>query len=259
VYVGSIGVNRDEIIAKSWETEYKLKKKAPDKSVVNRAIEFYNIPYVRDWHVFEKKLISFKCLDDKNEPLSKLVEIGTVEEFSIDEFVDINFKHEAALSQLIDSSIQELLHYKGIQWLKKERMFRFRPPKLPKERKVTWKNKKLATRTVVKEVWNQERTQIVYFQQLSFKIQSFKSEGDWYVAITPSWNYTYDGYTSHKFESELISKKKKLETNNAVYQHFMFISYCFRNKLKEDERQYDLLSFFNPFQLNLSFKSDYGY
>ncbi|PRY13780.1 hypothetical protein CLV24_105150 [Pontibacter ummariensis] len=259
VYVGSIGVNRDDIITKSWETDYKLKKKASDGSVLNRAMEFNDIPYVRDWHVFEKKLISFKHLDDKKEPLSKLVEAGTVEEYSIDEFSNINFKYEAALSKLIDNSIQELLSFKEIQWLRKERLFRFRPPKVPKERKITWKNKKTATRTVVKEVWNKEETQILYFQQLSFRIQSFKSESSWFVAITPTWSYTYDGYTSHKYESDLITKKKKLETNNAVYQHFMLISYCFSNKLKEGEQHYGLLSFSDPFKLNLSFKSDYGY
>jgi len=259
VYVGSIGINRDDVITKSWETDYKLKKTASDGSVLNRAMVFNDIPYVRYWHVFEKKLISFKRLDDKNEPLSKLIEPGTVEEYSINDFSNINFQHETALSRLIDNSIQELLYFKEIQWIRKERLFRFRIPKVPKERKVTWKNKKAATRRVVKEVWNKEETQILYFQQLSFRIQSFKSESNWFVAITPTWSYTYDGYTNHKFESELITNKKKLETNNAVYQHFMFISYCFSNKLKEDEQLYQLLSFSNPFKLNLSFKSDYGY
>src|SRR5690606_9330661 len=110
-----------------------------------------------------------------------------------------------------------------IQWLRKERMFRFRPPKLIRTRKVQWKNKKTATRTVVKEVWNNDRTQIIHFQQLSFKIQSFLSEKRWFISITPTWSYTYDGYKNHMNESKLITQKKKLETNNAVYQHFMFI------------------------------------
>jgi phage terminase large subunit-like protein len=258
VYIGTIGVNRDEIITKSWETEYKLKKRASDWSVINKSFEFLEIPFVRDWIAFEKKIISFKKLDDKNEPLNKLVEDGTVEEYDVNEFASISFKYEIALAQLIDNSIQELLSYKDIQWLRRERMFRFKPPKLVSERKVTWKNKKTATRTVVKEVWNSEHKQIIYFQQLSFKVQTFRSENTWFVSITPTWSYTYNGYSNHKSESNLITQKKKLETNNAVYQHFMFISYCFMNKLKESEKDYSLLSFREPFKLTLSFKENYG-
>lgn len=258
VYVGTIGVNRDEIITKSWETKYKLKKNASDRSVLNRAFEHYGIPYSRDWHIFEKKFISFKPLDNNLEPLNKLIEIGTVEEFALDEFISSGYKYELALSRLIDNTIRELASKKGIQWLRKERMFRFRPPKLIRSRKITWKNKKAATRTVVKEVWNNDKTQISYFQQLSFKIQSFLSESTWFLAITPTWSYTYDGYQAHKFESDLITKKKKLESNNAVYQHFMFISYCLSNKISEGEENYNLISFKEPFRLLLTYKSDYG-
>ena len=258
IYVGTIGVNRDEIITKSWETKYKLKKSASEISVVNRAFEHYGITYSRDWHVFEKKIISFKPLDNNSEPLSNLVEIGTVEEFAVDEFATIGYKYELALSRLIDNTIQELTSKKDIQWLRRERMFRFRPPKLIRSRKITWKNKKSATRTVVKEVWNKDKTQITHFQQLSFRIQSFLSESRWFLAITPSWSYTYNGYQSHKFESDFITQKKKLESNNAVYQHFMFISYCLNNKISEEEEDYNLLNFKEPFRLPLTYKSDYG-
>lgn len=258
VYVGEIGINRDEIITKSWETEYKLKKSTPDRTLISRAFEYKNILYSRDWHVFEKKIISFKSLDDNNEPLSKLVETGSVEEYTLEEFVQIGYKYESALAQLIENTIKELLVNKDIQWLRKERMFRFRPPKLPSERKISWKNKKSATRTVVKEVWNKEGTQIMHFQQLSFKIQTFLSELKWYISVTPTWSYTYNGYLNHKMESNLITQKKKLETNNAVYQHFMFISYCMMNKLRDDEKEYPLIYFKEPFKLELSYKQDYG-
>lgn len=258
IYVGTIGVNRDEIITKSWETKYKLKKSAPERSVVNRAFEHYGIPYTRDWHVFEKKIISFKQLDNNSEPLSNLVEIGTVEEFAIDEFATIGYKYELALSRLIDNTLQELTSKKDIQWLRKERMFRFRPPKLIRSRRITWKNKKTATRTVVKEVWNKDKTQITHFQQLAFRVQSFMSESRWFLAITPTWSYTYNGYQTHNFESDLITQKKKLESNNAVYQHFMFISYCLSNKLSEVEENYNLINFKEPFRLALTYKSYYG-
>lgn len=258
LYMGKLSVDRDEVIKKSWETEYKLKKSAPEKKVVGRALEFMGIPYVKDWHVFEGSIISFKPLNDINEPLSRLAETGTVEEYNTEEFSS-SFKYENALSQLIDNCLQELLSYKSIQWLRRERMFRFRPIGIPRERKIQWKNKKMATRSVVTEVWNKEKTQITHFRQMSFKMQSFMSENKWYIAITPTWSFTYNGYQSHKLESKLITDKKMLEKNSAVYQHFMFISYCLMNKIVNDEKEYPWISFLDPFGLNLRYKVEYGY
>jgi hypothetical protein len=31
LYVGKLSIDRDEVIKKSWETEYRLKKSAPEK------------------------------------------------------------------------------------------------------------------------------------------------------------------------------------------------------------------------------------
>lgn len=258
IYIGKLGIDRDEVIAKSWETDWKLKKKCSEIALVKRAIDFLKIPRVNDWYVFENNLISFKQLNDRKESLSKLVEPGTVEEFNVEEFYSISFKHENAVLNLLDRCIQEILYQKDIQWVAKEKFYRFKPPLALGERKITWKNKKTATRTVVKENWNEERKQINNFQQLSFKTQSFRSEEGWYIAITPGWSYTYNGYMSHRNESSLITAKKKLETNNAVYQHFMFISYCFSNKLSEDEKDYSLIKFSTPYNLTLTYKSEYG-
>ena len=257
IYVGTLEIDRDEIITQSWQTDYKLKKKATIQKVVSRAFDFYKIPFIRDWNAFGNQIISFRELDNVKEPISKLVEVGSVVPMAIDEFVGISLRNENEFVRLLNNSIKELLHYKEIQFSTKDRLFRFRPPKSLTERKVTWKNKNKATRTVFKEIWNREKTQIICFRQLAFKTQSFRSENNWYVSITPTWSFTYDGYSNHKLESDFITNKKKLETNNAVYQHFMFISYCMSNQIKEDERDYNLLSFKPPFQLDLSFKTDY--
>jgi hypothetical protein len=216
------------------------------------------IPNVKGWHVFEGSIISFKPLNETSEPLSRLAEAETVEEYNTAEFPS-NFKYENALSQLIDNCLQEMLSYKFIQWLRKERMFRFRPIGIARERKIQWKNKKMATRSVITEVWNKEKTQITHFRQMSFKVQSFMSESKWYIAITPTWSFTYNGYQSHKMESKLITDKKMLEKNSAVYQHFMFISYCLMNEIVDDEKNYPWISFSDPFRLNLSYKVEYGY
>lgn len=126
IYMGITGIDRDEIITQSWSTPYKLKKKAPMGKVLSKAFELLKIPYSRDWFTFEDKIISFKPLDNRDEPLNKLIEIGTVEEYSINEFADISLKYEEALLHLINRSIEELASYKNIQWVGKDRFFRFK-------------------------------------------------------------------------------------------------------------------------------------
>lgn len=170
-----------------------------------------------------------------------------------------NLKYEEALLHLINRSIEELASYKNIQWVGKDRFFRFKPIGVPRERKITWKNKKTATRTVVAEIWNNEKKQILYFRQLSFRIQSFRSDEKWFISITPGWSFTYDGYSSCKQESQLIAQKKNLETNSAVYQHFMFISFCLSNKLEDNESEYKYISFSSPFDLKLNYTPQHGY
>ncbi|MBO8461148.1 MAG: SMEK domain-containing protein [Firmicutes bacterium] len=258
VYVGIIGIDRDDIITQSWSTPNKLKKSAPMGKVLRKAFDLMKIAYCRDWFTFEDKILSFRPLDNRNEPLNRFVEIGTVEEYSINEFVNISYKYEEALLHLINRSIEELVSYKNIQWLSKEKYFRFKPIGIPRERKITWKNKKVATRSVVAEVWNDEKKQILYFRQLTFKIQSFRSNEKWFISITPGWSFTYDGYHSCKQESQLIAQKKNLESNSSVYQHFMFLSYCLTNKLEENESEYKYISFSSPFGLTLNYTSLHG-
>ena len=169
VYVGIIGIDRDDIITQSWSTPNKLKKSASMGKVLRKAFDLMKIAYCRDWFTFEDKILSFRPLDNRDEPLNRFVEIGTVEEYSINEFVNISYKYEEALLHLINRSIEELVSYKNIQWLSKEKYFRFKPIGIPRERKITWKNKKVATRSVVAEVWNDEKKQFCILDNLRLK------------------------------------------------------------------------------------------
>lgn len=254
IYIGKLAIDRDEIIAKSWETDWKLKKNCSETQIVNRAMVFFKIPKCYDWVVVEGNLISFRPLDERTESLSKLVEPGTTEEIDLYEYAKIDYKYERVVLSLIDRCLQELLINKNIRWSNKENVYRFMPPKIPQKREIRWKNKKIATRTVVKEIWDKEKKQITAFQQLSFNTQSFISEDKLYFSITPTWSFTYNGYQPIKKENEFITLQKKLEKNQSVYQHFMFISYCFSNKLDEDEVDYEYLKFSQPFNIELNYK-----
>jgi hypothetical protein len=256
IYIGKLAIDRDEVITKSWETDWKLKKSCNETQLVKRAMDFCKIPNCYDWTVFEGNLISFRALDERSEPMSRLVDPGTTDEIDLYEYAKADYKYERVVLALIDRCLQEFLLTKNIRWSNKESVYRFMPSKILQKREVRWKNKKVATRTVVKEIWDKEKKQITSFQQLSFTTQSFISEGRIYISITPTWSFTYNGYQPIKKENEFITAQKKLEKNQSVYQHFMFISYCFSNKLSEDEVDYEYIKFSEPFKLELNYKSD---
>ena len=57
VYVGIIGIDRDDIITQSWSTPNKLKKSASMGKVLSKAFELLKITYCRDWFTFEDKIL----------------------------------------------------------------------------------------------------------------------------------------------------------------------------------------------------------
>lgn len=55
VYVGIIGVDRDDIITQSWSTPNKLRKSASMGKVLSKAFELLKITYCRDWFTLKIK------------------------------------------------------------------------------------------------------------------------------------------------------------------------------------------------------------
>lgn len=254
IYVGQLNIDREEVIRSSWETDFKLKFKASIRKVIRSHMYYLGIKPVEDWHEFEGNLITFKNLNDVNESLSKLVELGTVERFTVQEFYETSIAYQNAYSRLLNLSFTELLKVKDIRWLGKERIYRFSSAIT---RKVTWKKKNKATRTVVKELWNKEKNRILAFQHLAFSLNVFCIDNKWYLSITPTYSITSDGKWTHGNASKYIDSQKKLDKNQSVYNHFRFIAYCLRNKLKDSEEEYPYVSVNKSIKLNLTFKKQF--
>ena len=49
-------------------------------------------------------------------------------------------------------------------------------------------------------------------------------EGEWYVAITPDWFFSYgDSYRQSAFGDKLLSGLKRMEKNRSVFDQFRFL------------------------------------
>lgn len=258
IYMGNLNFDRDDIIKQSWATEFRLKKNASDRKVVLRALQFIQEKgIIGDWHVLDKKIISFNNLNSDDTILNKIVELGTVEHFETEDFPFISDKYYSSFKQLLNNTINQKLYLKHIKYIGKERIYRFSPTKkLIEVRKLQWKLKKRATRTVLDRKWNKDNTQVLCYKHLAFKTQIHNFNKTWYLSINPTWSFTWNGYTKSKFEPKMLKGIKQLENNQAVYNAYRFIAYCMMNKIDDEiYNNYNLVDFSLPEPMKLTFNA----
>ncbi len=195
IFIAELNIDRQQIINKSWETDYKLKKSASQRKVIMRALDFAGVKFVGDWYFVENKLITFSDLNNSKNPLQKIIDSGTIESIGVDEFVTVNDNYKNSFVGLLKSCINQKLYNKYIRWIEKEGYFRFAfTSKTPTVRKITWKLKKQATRSAVDEIWNKDHTQILCFKHVAFSTFIHNFDDVFYLSINPTWSYTWNGY-----------------------------------------------------------------
>jgi nucleoside phosphorylase len=89
-------------------------------------------------------------------------------------------------------------------------------------RKVTIKSLvKAAPTEAFKAVLNKER-KFSYYRHHAFKPHFSRIAGKWYLEITPTYHYTWDGFRVSSFYEDLVKGIKRLERSGAVFRQVMF-------------------------------------
>jgi hypothetical protein len=98
----------------------------------------------------------------------------------------------------------------------------------PNQKRIKWKGKKEATKTIIFEMLNKEKSHVVCFRNLAFKSSFLNISDAWYLVLNPTWSFTNPGgYKQSRFEEDYISGIKRLESNGSIYNYFRFFSYYF--------------------------------
>ena len=230
LYIAQKSINRDEIIKKSWETDFKLKKRCTDRQLTKRAILFNANYCPEDFYTFENQIISFRDLHDKKEPLNSIVEEGTAEEIDCNYFYSSSEEYENHFKALIKNTMGEFLRKRKIFRVneKKKDIYRFAILNLskPSIRRVKWiKSKKQSKRQVVYEVKAKEDRHIICFRHLAFNFFIEQLNDLWFITINPTWSFTSNGKRKSRFEETYLGGIKEEENSQAVYNHFRFLCY----------------------------------
>lgn len=182
-------------------------------------------------------LVTFFDLTSRDNPYKHLIEPGTTEEHRPGDYWAIDEDHERVFKSLLRFSLQQRLFKERVRWENDSGEFIFLPLEdALNQREEVWQGKKEAKRIVFARRFNKKDPSKVFFQKhLSFAVD-FLVFGDlWFMAITPSWFFSYGAdFKKSGFSHDNLSWIKRQENNQQVMNHFRFISAWLRTIDDED-------------------------
>lgn len=175
--------------------------------------------------LFKEKMWSFYDMSEWQNPLRSVIDQGTLEYMSVDDFIESNNGTNELVRMLNDCFIEHLFSIGlRVDTKKKRAYFTKTLDGTAKEIKYQGRLKK-ATRTVAKPRVNLATGKIYYWEHKSIWF-SFERIGDaWFLVINPAYVFTLDGYKI-LLKSErvniLSTKKASRDYNMSVHNDLTF-------------------------------------
>ncbi|MBN1185691.1 MAG: SMEK domain-containing protein [Bacteroidales bacterium] len=219
-----------------------LKKKTRiinDRQIIFQYKKENNLKFSSDWIDHNKQLYSFHDLSNHHHEISKVIDLGTVESMSPEEFYLQSKDHERAFKALLKFCFAKYANFLGIEFKHEENLFVFISEDENKVvRSESWHSgKRNATREVIRMKRNKKTNDVWYYTHLAFSVSFKYYNNEWFLEITPDWYITKDGTTKHYYrDKDVTSWLKRNERNLHVFNNTKFIA----NYLKYGKLQSDL-------------------
>lgn len=172
-------------------------------------------------------LVTFFDLTSHNNPYTHLIEPGTTEEHRPGDYWAIDEDHERVFKSLLRFSLQQRLFKERVRWENDSGEFIFLPLEDGlNQREEVWQGKKEAKRIVFARRFNKKDSSKIFLQKhLSFAVDFLVFGNLWFIAITPSWFFSFGlDFKKSGFSHDNLSWIKRQENNQQVLNHFRFIS-----------------------------------
>ena len=170
-----------------------------------------------DWILREGSVISFQNLQEY--PWTNICDLGTCEDFGTEEWSDSDDPdRQRHFVELLNRALSEQL-YPDVRHRREWDCYAFacKPENAPLRMQYQSLERK-SSKTVVQdyENTNAEGEQFVWLRHLAFKPQFKRFDRRWYLEITPTYVFTWDGRRLYRFHEEWLSRIKQIEKNRAV-------------------------------------------
>jgi nucleoside phosphorylase len=175
------------------------------------------------WTVYEGNLYSFT--DPLRSRLKTIIDAGGVDEFNTREWAFSEDPTKRRLFvQLLNVALREDLWPQGVRYHGDQEVYAFigRPDKPP--RRLKYANVKVrSTVTVVAHYQRKSKSgkPTKYLRHNAFQGRFRFLGGQWYLEITPTYRFTYNGKDLDRYHETLLSGIKRLERNRAVLSQLL--------------------------------------
>lgn len=229
LYIADLDIDKKAVKQYNKERKRSFYKPSLHDYAVS-ALFMKEISFPHDWIIWDGKLITFHNLHDNNVGLTEIIDRGTAEQFSCDEFYDVSTDHLSQFKYLLKKCLEAKLHKLKIKWFRDERMFVFLPIEqdasgkwLP--RYIEWKKtSKNATRNVVDIKMDlKNKDEVFNMRCLSFRSGFEYFNNQWFLSIKPDWLFLWKNLKVCDYAYKNIQWLKKTERNMHVFNHFNFI------------------------------------
>ena len=215
-----------------------------------QALKDLNRPDLRELTLSGGTIYSF--LDLRQEPLSTLVEPGTIEVNSSRDWAktdDPDLRRNFV--QLLNKCLRQLCHSKRI-YADHDNEVYFCGTDKGKDRMA--KCPALAnegTRALVKWYASKKVEGQGYFRHHAFTARFLRLDGSWYLEITPTYHFSSDGWSLHRNAEVLLSGIKRLERHRSVLGNLLMWKWFFCDRSLVFNESYDRLALGNPLEFTL--------
>lgn len=236
IYIAELDIDEQLIQDRinEWRSSmgYPLRKKRMPKQRLIVDELAHNNAMCQDWLFWEGKLFTFRDLNKDGEPLSGIVDKGTITDIDSQDYFNQNDNTLRVFKNLLRNSLIQDCYGKGLEWVNKKGLLRFKKDKDQTGSKVkSWKGKHRAKKTVVSGIINKKKGYLICNRHLAFHPAFELIDDAWFLIINSSWSFTIPGgKRTSRFEKDYLSGIKRLENNKSVYNFFRFWSYYLRYK-----------------------------
>jgi hypothetical protein len=215
-------------------TDYK------DRRDMWAGVESFGADTTGEWTVRSQRIFSFLPLD--SHPWDRLCDQGTLEEFDAIEwaFSEDPERHRIFV-ELLNYCLREKARGSALRHSRKHECYYFEATEDLRPRTVTYQSvTNKTTRTVFRGY--PKPISPKYYRHSAFAGRFQMYEENWFLEITPTYYFTWDGYKPDRFYEDRIKGIKRLESNAAVLgQVIMWAEYLSRKGFITDS--YPLLEF----------------
>jgi nucleoside phosphorylase len=100
------------------------------------------------------------------------------------------------------------------------------------------------SRDVFKPYFSKKTGKLSYYRHSAFRSEFVRFDNQWYLEITPTHHYTWNGFRVSRFYEDLLKGMKRLEKNESVFRQVLFLSRVLTDETaKADGQDYPYLIF----------------